>query len=44
MITRLHEAGYVHAGMACYLCLKVEDVIDTGRSIEGEGVLAIRHR
>jgi hypothetical protein len=41
MFERLPEAGYLHAGQACYLCLRVEDVIDTGHQIEGEGILAI---
>lgn len=41
MFERLPEAGYLHAGQACYLCLRVGDVIDTGMQIEGEGILAI---
>lgn len=41
MYERLPEAGYLHADQACYLCHRVEDVIDTGRQIEGEGILAI---
>jgi hypothetical protein len=41
MISRYPAAGAWHADQACYLCHRVEDVIDTGRQIEGEGVLAI---
>lgn len=41
MYTRLPEATMYHAGASCYLCHRVEDVVDTGLSIEGEGVLAI---
>lgn len=41
MLQRLTEASYVHAKMACYLCNRPDDVVDTGMSIEGEGVLAL---
>ncbi len=41
MLTRLPEAGYLHADQACYLCHRVADVIDTGRQIDGEGILCI---
>lgn len=41
MLTRLTEASYMHAKMACYLCNRPDDVVDTGMSIEGEGVLAL---
>lgn len=36
-------AQYHHAQYRCFLCPNVDDLVDTGVLIEGEGVLAICH-
>jgi hypothetical protein len=38
---REQHSQYYHAKHGCYLCGGVNDVVDTGVFVEGEGVLAI---
>lgn len=36
-----HDAHYYFAKSACYCCLEVNEIVNTGLQIEGEGILGI---